>query len=295
MTITSAPSSSSIINREGDSSRPCLENRVAFQWENRGDVLGFRHGTIRDTTILDFIASAIDVSRPSQAVLDVGCGYGNHLFMLHSRLGKPQNVRMVGVNLDPNQLAFAEAFASSVDGYDNCHFEQADLSNRLPFDDRTFDVVALSDVLEHMTDPAAALRELMRVTRKGGLIVLSTPLKGSLFKRLAGLANAASGGRLYRGYYKGKGTTLDAAGKPVMEVHAGHDHVSEMSYKNLLSLVRSVGLEVRDHKLMQVMSGSRWFDRHPFVLSAMLLVEAVHGVLKRPSWAHSITLKLQVP
>jgi ubiquinone/menaquinone biosynthesis C-methylase UbiE len=285
----------SIINREGDPSRPCLENRVAYQWEGRGDVLGFRHGTIRDTTILDFIASGVDLRRPAPAVLDVGCGYGNHLFMLNSRLGLPQNLRLVGVNLDPNQLGFAQAFASSVEGYQNCEFHHADLSAGLPFDDRTFDVVSLSDVLEHMTDPAGALKELMRVTRSGGLIVLSTPLKGSLFKSLAKLANRLTGGRLYRAYYKGKGTELGPDGQPVMRVHAGNDHVSEMTYKELMRLVESVGLEVRDRRLMQIMSGSRWFDRHPFLLSAMIVLEAVHGVLRRPSWAHSITLKLVVP
>ncbi|HSI36628.1 MAG: class I SAM-dependent methyltransferase [Phycisphaerae bacterium] len=284
-----------LINRAGDASRPCLENRVAYQWEGRGDIVGFRHGTIRDGTILEFIRSGVDLAASAPAVLDVGCGYGNHLFMLHSMLGKPRNLRLVGVNIDDNQLAYARSFASAVEGYGACEFRHADLGAGLPFADGTFQVSSLSDVLEHMTDPAAALRELVRVTRPGGLIVLSTPLKGGLFKAAAKAANWLCGGRLYRSYYTGKGTELDGQGRPVMKVHAGHDHISEMKYRALKRLVRSVGLEITGRQLMQVMSGSRWFDRHPFLLSGLMFLEAVHGVLRRPSWAHSVTLRLRVP
>jgi ubiquinone/menaquinone biosynthesis C-methylase UbiE len=292
-TLTTEPSD--LIHRATDPSRPSLENRVAFQWENRGDTLGFRHGTIRDETILGYLASAVPATGPA-AVLDVGCGYGNHLFMLNSQLGKRPELRCVGVNLDQNQLSYAQTFARNVEGYANCEFLHADLEKSLPFDDETFDAVGLSDVLEHMTSPAAALRELIRITKPGGTLVISTPLKGSLFKKLAATANACTGGRLYRQYYRGKNNTeLDADGQPVMRVHAGHDHVSEMTHRQLLALFASVELRVVDRRLMQVMSGSRWFDRHPFVLSGVMLVEAMHGILKRPSWAHSATFKLERP
>jgi SAM-dependent methyltransferase len=286
-----------LIHRSGDPSRPSLENRVAYQWEGRGDIVGFRHGMIRDTTILDYIRSGIDLSQSRrQAVLDVGCGYGNHLLMLNSMLDKPAKLRLVGVNLDPNQLSYARSFAAATQGYENCEFAHADLGAGLPFADGEFDVVSLSDVLEHMTDPGAALAELARITRPGGLIILSTPLKGSIFKAAARLANTLAGGRLYRSYYRGKNNTeLDAAGNPIMKVHAGNDHVSEMSYRQLRRLIASVGLEVRGQRLMQVMSGSRWFDRHPFLLSGLMFLEGLHGFLRRPSWAHSVTFKLGVP
>lgn len=284
-----------LISRENDPSRPCIENRVAYQWESRGDVIGFRHGVMRDATILDCIASGLQTNGTPKSVLDVGCGYGNHLFMLCSRLGKRSNFRLVGVNLDSVQLGFAQAFANSVSGYENCEFRFADLVKGLPFGSDEFDVVSISDVLEHMTDPHAALVELRRVTRPGGLIVLSTPLKDGLFKLLAKVANTATGGLLYRAYYRGKNTQLDERGRPIMSVRAGNDHVSEMNLRQLTNLAESAGLQVKEKHLMQIMSGSRWFDRHPFLLSALLFLEAVHGVLRRPSWAHSVTLVLQKP
>lgn len=45
----------------------------------------------------------------------------------------------------------------------------------LPFDDRTFDIVFSSEVIEHTPDPLQAAQELYRVLRPGGHLVLSTP------------------------------------------------------------------------------------------------------------------------
>ena len=56
---------------------------------------------------------------------------------------------------------------------------------RLPFADAAFDVVAVVDMLEHAPDEAAFARELARVTRPGGRLVVNTPhLKRTLLKRL---------------------------------------------------------------------------------------------------------------
>ncbi len=49
---------------------------------------------------------------------------------------------------------------------------QCDLEKELPFDDNAFDIVAALDVLEHLDNPHAALRELCRVARKAVYISL---------------------------------------------------------------------------------------------------------------------------
>jgi SAM-dependent methyltransferase len=61
------------------------------------------------------------------------------------------------------------------------HFD----GHRLPFPDAEFDRVAVVDMLEHLEDDLAFARELARVTRPGGRLVVNTPhLKDSALRRL---------------------------------------------------------------------------------------------------------------
>lgn len=50
-----------------------------------------------------------------------------------------------------------------------------DISRRLPFDDQSFDLVLLSDVLEHILDPLSVIKEVCRVLKVGGALVMNTP------------------------------------------------------------------------------------------------------------------------
>ena len=268
-----------------------LEDYVAYQWESPGNVLGQRHGQKRDAVTLKWLGSAVRAAGDSAAVLDVGCSYGNHLFMLNGVLGKPDGVEMVGVDLFEPAIRRANVFARTIPGFSNCRFEVADVSAGLPFDDDTFDAINVADVLEHLVEPASALHELRRVAKPGATIVISTPLKNSIFKRIAVVANRTLRGRLYGAYYRGKDTDLDREGRPVMETSAGHDHVSEMTLAQLTRLCGDAGLAVEEIEPMSVMSGSRWFDQHAVLLAGTLILETLHEKLRRPSWAHSVMLR----
>jgi SAM-dependent methyltransferase len=52
---------------------------------------------------------------------------------------------------------------------------KVDANQRLPFDDASFDLVWCSEVIEHLENPAFSLSELRRVTKPGGLLLLTTP------------------------------------------------------------------------------------------------------------------------
>lgn len=284
-----------LLNRGRTPHGVALEDYVAYQWESSGNLLGARHGTKRDSLTLAWLRDAVLRAGVQPGVLDVGCSYGNHLFMLNAMLGKRQDVAMRGVDLLEVAIRRANAFATEIPGYGNCSFEVADVTAGLPFDAGSFDAINLADVLEHLVDPGATLRELSRLARPGATVVISTPLKNGVFKRAAAAGNSLFRGRLYHAYYAGKDTVLDANGRPIMETFAGHDHVSEMTLPQLKEICLEEGFIIEQTELMPVMSGSRWFDRHAVLLAALLLVETVHEKLQRASWAHSVMLRLRKP
>ncbi|MFZ5856695.1 MAG: methyltransferase domain-containing protein [Chloroflexota bacterium] len=55
-------------------------------------------------------------------------------------------------------------------------------AQELPFADASFNVVIIKHIVEHLPDPAQALREIGRVTEPGGTLILATPNLGSLLK-----------------------------------------------------------------------------------------------------------------
>ena len=120
---------------------------------------------------------------------------------------------------------------------------------------------------------------------------MATPQRVTLFKSVAKRVNRVTGGRLYEGYYEGKDAEVDDHGHAVMEVDAGHDHISEMNLDELLDAGRRAGLSVGDVELMNIMSGSSWFDRHPVILSNVLLLEAAQRRLRIRSWSHAMIVR----
>ncbi len=110
----------------------------------------------------------------SGRLLDVGCATGTFLAAMR-RTGKWD---VVGVELSAETARLAREWhgLDVVTGT----LEQAQ------FPDASFDVVTLWDVLEHLHDPATTLREIRRILRPGGLLVLRVPNLDSWDARLFG-------------------------------------------------------------------------------------------------------------
>ena len=105
--------------------------------------------------------------RPGQDLLDVGCGPGTITADL-ARLVAPG--RAIGVDSVAEPLEIAAADAAEA-GLTNMSFEVGDVY-ALAFDDHRFDVVHAHQVLQHLADPVAALVEMRRVCRPGGVVAV---------------------------------------------------------------------------------------------------------------------------
>lgn len=99
----------------------------------------------------------------ARSVLEVGCGTGYVLRALHEDAG----LAVTGTELHPAGLSRARQ------RHGGAELLQAD-ARQLPFDAH-FDAVAAFDVLEHIEEDAAVLRELRRATRPGGGLLLTVP------------------------------------------------------------------------------------------------------------------------
>jgi 2-polyprenyl-3-methyl-5-hydroxy-6-metoxy-1,4-benzoquinol methylase len=103
---------------------------------------------------------------PGSDVLDVGCGPGSITIDL-ARLVAPG--RVVGVENVEEPLTLARGAASEAGT--EIEFRIGD-AYALDFPDASFDVVHAHQVLQHLTDPVAALREMSRVCRPGGVVAV---------------------------------------------------------------------------------------------------------------------------
>jgi ubiquinone/menaquinone biosynthesis C-methylase UbiE/DNA-binding transcriptional ArsR family regulator len=106
---------------------------------------------------------ALGVLDPALVVADLGCGTG----VLAEALA-PHVARVEAVDASPAMLAAARARLA---GVGNVTVREGALE-ALPLADASVDVALLLLVLHHVADPAAALREVARVVRPGGIVVV---------------------------------------------------------------------------------------------------------------------------
>jgi 2-polyprenyl-3-methyl-5-hydroxy-6-metoxy-1,4-benzoquinol methylase len=139
-------------------------------YERRG--ADYAHPVVPDPTLDRKFAVLCEEIRgllPAEALLDAGCGDGRFLAALPT-LG-PVPARVVGVDIAESILATART-ATAAGGVE----PELVRGNpeRLPLGDSEFDLVVSIQVLEHLLDPAAGVRELGRVLRPGGTLLLTT-------------------------------------------------------------------------------------------------------------------------
>jgi 2-polyprenyl-3-methyl-5-hydroxy-6-metoxy-1,4-benzoquinol methylase len=135
-----------------------------------GDYLRDRpHVEAKFAAVLEHVERYVAPGR----LLDVGCGPG---FLLSAARARGWDVR--GIDLNP----WAAAHARDELGLDvtRASLEEAG------FDDAGFDAITMMDLVEHVPDPDALVREAARIVRPGGMLVILTPDAGAPVSRALG-------------------------------------------------------------------------------------------------------------
>jgi SAM-dependent methyltransferase len=169
-------------------------------------------------TVENSFAYGRHLLRPGLRVLDLGCGPGTISVDLAARVAPGQ---VVGVDIDASVLARA---GDNAVGVSNLSFLQAS-AYQLGFSRGAFDLSHAHQVLQHLGDPVAALRELARVTRRGGTVAVRDADYGALswYPELPELEQWRT---LYRAVARANGGEPDAGRHLLAWAHgAGLDQV----------------------------------------------------------------------
>ncbi|KKR81570.1 MAG: 3-demethylubiquinone-9 3-methyltransferase [Candidatus Daviesbacteria bacterium GW2011_GWA1_41_61] len=115
---------------------------------------------------LNFWLEVVDYS--GKRVLDIGCNSGIILIPL-----KERGVDVVGIDISKTDIDKAKENLRQRKLPQGC--VQVGDAKKLPFKSNSFDIVLLSDILEHVSDPEIVAQESIRVAKKRGLVLATVP------------------------------------------------------------------------------------------------------------------------
>jgi len=129
----------------------------------------FRLRLARYKGLAESVADAIREKGEAQvALLDIGVGSGRSMRYIEAE-GVAGQIDFYGIDLKQRRLA-------SVYLPQRWHLFQGDVEKGIPFKAGKFDIIVCEQVLEHLTNPPAAINEIARVLRADGLLVLGVPI-----------------------------------------------------------------------------------------------------------------------
>lgn len=158
-------------------------------------------------------------ARPGLPVLDIGSGNG----LVARRVADLTGCTVVGIDVSGECVSYATAH----NAHPHVSYHKMAIEDFVP--DEPLGLVTMYEVIEHVDDPRAVLRQVHDWLAPGGYVVLSTPNRSSLNRRIKALPGLRA---LY----------LRLSGHPADEVSAGH--VEEYHFDEMVGFLRDAGFEL---------------------------------------------------
>lgn len=233
-----APTMASYITHTGRKRTPSLVRRMDRRWypndSSRWDAKRFRR-------------YAEQRLKPHYALLDYGAGRGAHTEFDFRGLVS----RVVGVDVDPAVRGNPQVHASAL-------LKAPDYA--VPFADESFDAIVSTNVVEHLPNPEASFRELARVLRPGGVILIKTT---NLHHYIGTVARATPLG-FHRWYNTRRGTSIEDIFPTAYRCN---------TRRAVGEVARSAALEIADLSLIE--GRPEYLRGNPLTYGAGLLYERI--------------------
>lgn len=169
------------------------------------------------------------------AVLDVGCGVGTISLYLASK-----GHDVIGIDISSRAIKLAKSSAKQI-GFKYLKFENSDVSTLNKFAVKKFDYVICSEVIEHVKDDKQLLKDIYKLLKPGGVLVLSTPSINAPLYRWGYLDEFDKNvGHLRRYSVKELTNKIDKSGFHIIQIYK-----TEGLLRNSLYTFNQLGLFVR--------------------------------------------------
>lgn len=229
---------------------------------------------LRERQIFKFLSP-----QKEDMVLDVGCASGRQLFELANKIKEGYGTDIAQSFIDKANSLKTERQIS------NIYFHRAEIEH-LPFADNFFDKVFCAEVLEHVTDKDVALRELKRVLKPEGLLIITVPNLN---------ADATWWGRLLRFLGIRKFIPLEDFSHEGWSKH-GDAHVREFSHKTMREWLENNGFKVLALKSASFIDGPGFdfllkFPLHVKLSQRLIIALENHLTNRDMFWGRHLIVK----
>ncbi len=216
---------------------------------------------IMNFVLKSFVKEAKRFNNRPLRVLDIGCNNGDLIFHISNMY---PGYYFTGVDINSCLIAYANKRADFRQDK-RIKFFEGDCEH-LNFDSKSFDIIIITDVLEHLLNPEMAVKEIYRLLDDTGLAIISVPNGNNLFEYsfMKSLKRVISSRLIFKPRYdKEKGDGYSRG------------HVSMFSRRKWIRLFEEQHLQVKGYQRGAMFYGGNWIDGRRILFAACLFLDVI--------------------